>query len=68
MDALISPSILSADLLNLEQALQECESAGADKIHIDVMFHLQFFLRTCSTWGRHCESAKVRERIRFISM
>ena len=37
MDALISPSILSADLLNLAQALQECELAGADKIHIDVM-------------------------------
>jgi len=37
VDALISPSILSADLLNLAQALQECELAGADKIHIDVM-------------------------------
>ena len=37
MDALISPSILSADLLNLAQVLQECELAGADKIHIDVM-------------------------------
>jgi ribulose-phosphate 3-epimerase len=37
LDTLISPSILSADLLHLEQALQECESAGADKIHIDVM-------------------------------
>ena len=37
MDTLISPSILSADLLHLEQALRECELAGADKIHIDVM-------------------------------
>ena len=37
MDALISSSILSADLLHLEQALKECELAGADKIHIDVM-------------------------------
>lgn len=37
MDALISPSILSADLLHLEQALHECELADADKIHIDVM-------------------------------
>jgi len=37
LNTLISPSILSADLLHLEQALQECESAGADKIHIDVM-------------------------------
>ena len=37
MDSLISPSILSADLLHLEEALRECEQAGADKIHIDVM-------------------------------
>ncbi len=37
MNTLISPSILSADLLHLEQALRECEIAGADKIHIDVM-------------------------------
>jgi len=37
LDTLISPSILSADLLHLEQALRECELAGADKIHIDVM-------------------------------
>jgi len=37
LNTLISPSILSADLLHLEQALRECEIAGADKIHIDVM-------------------------------
>jgi len=37
LNTLISPSILSADLLHLEQALRECELAGADKIHIDVM-------------------------------
>jgi len=37
LDTLISPSILSADLLHLDQALRECELAGADKIHIDVM-------------------------------
>jgi ribulose-phosphate 3-epimerase len=37
LDALISPSILSADLLHLEQALSECELAGADKIHVDIM-------------------------------
>jgi len=37
LNTLISPSILSADLLHLEQALSECEIAGADKIHIDVM-------------------------------
>jgi len=37
MNAIISPSILSADLLHLEEALKQCETAGADKIHIDVM-------------------------------
>jgi len=37
MRATISPSILSANLGNLIHDLRECESAGADKIHIDVM-------------------------------
>lgn len=37
MRATISPSILSANLANLIHDLRECESAGADKIHIDVM-------------------------------
>ena len=37
MHATISPSILSANLANLIHDLRECESAGADKIHIDVM-------------------------------
>lgn len=37
MTALISPSILSADLTQLGADLRECEAAGADAIHIDVM-------------------------------
>jgi len=37
MAALISPSILSADLTRLGEELQACEAAGADAIHIDVM-------------------------------
>jgi ribulose-phosphate 3-epimerase len=34
---LIAPSILSADFLELKEALAACETAGADWIHIDVM-------------------------------
>ena len=37
MDALISPSILSADLRYLEAQIRACEEGGADAIHIDVM-------------------------------
>ena len=37
MNALISPSILSADMTRLSADLQACEAAGADAIHIDVM-------------------------------
>ncbi|MFZ3069980.1 MAG: ribulose-phosphate 3-epimerase [Anaerolineaceae bacterium] len=37
MNALISPSILSANLTNLIDDLRECEIAGADAFHIDVM-------------------------------
>ncbi len=37
MNALISPSILSADLTQLGADLRACEAAGADAIHIDVM-------------------------------
>ncbi len=33
----IMPSILAADMGNLEQACRDCESAGADQIHVDVM-------------------------------
>ena len=33
----IAPSILSADLANLETELKKLEKAGADFIHIDVM-------------------------------
>lgn len=34
---LLAPSILAADLSRLGAELQECERAGADRIHIDVM-------------------------------
>ena len=33
----VSPSILSADLGNLERQLQEAEQGGANEIHVDVM-------------------------------
>ena len=33
----VSPSILSADLGNLERQLHEAEQGGADEIHVDVM-------------------------------
>jgi ribulose-phosphate 3-epimerase len=34
---LIAPSIVSADFLELKQAIAACESAGADWLHVDVM-------------------------------
>lgn len=34
---LVSPSILSADFLNLERDVHRLEEAGADHIHIDIM-------------------------------
>ncbi len=34
---LIAPSILGADFLELREALRDCERAGADLIHCDVM-------------------------------
>lgn len=33
----IMPSILAADMGNLEAAIRQCERAGADQIHVDVM-------------------------------
>lgn len=33
----IMPSILAADMGNLEAALRQCEQAGADLIHMDIM-------------------------------
>ncbi|MCY3694117.1 MAG: ribulose-phosphate 3-epimerase [Chloroflexi bacterium] len=36
-DALIAPSILGADFLELGTAIRACERAGADLIHCDVM-------------------------------
>jgi ribulose-phosphate 3-epimerase len=33
----IMPSILAADMGNLEAAIRQCEGAGADQIHVDVM-------------------------------
>ncbi|HZK17511.1 MAG TPA: ribulose-phosphate 3-epimerase [Anaerolineaceae bacterium] len=37
MNAIISPSILSADLKNLGAQVREAQQAGADQIHVDVM-------------------------------
>ncbi len=33
----IMPSILAADMGNLEAAIRQCEAAGVDQIHLDVM-------------------------------
>ncbi len=33
----LAPSILSADLLNLQSQVTACQSGGADMIHVDVM-------------------------------
>ncbi|NOU36028.1 MAG: ribulose-phosphate 3-epimerase [Kiritimatiellaceae bacterium] len=33
----IMPSILAADMGNLETAIRQCERAGADQIHMDIM-------------------------------
>ena len=34
---IVSPSILSADFVNLERDIKRVEDAGADWIHVDVM-------------------------------
>ena len=34
----IAPSILSADMLNLGADVQKVEDAGAEYLHIDIMF------------------------------
>ena len=36
-DIIISPSILSADFMNLEKDIKSVQEAGADWVHIDVM-------------------------------
>ncbi len=36
-DIIISPSILSADFMNLETEIKAVEEAGAKWVHIDVM-------------------------------
>src|SRR5208283_5498477 len=33
----IAPSILSADFRNLEQQIRQCETGGADWLHLDIM-------------------------------
>ena len=33
----LAPSILSADFTRLGEQVEEAESAGADRIHVDVM-------------------------------
>ena len=41
----ISPSVLSADFLDLEKDIRKLEAAGVDMLHLDVMVILfQIFL------------------------
>ena len=41
----IAPSILSADLLNIESEVKKVDEAGADYIHVDIMDQL---VTTCT--------------------
>lgn len=45
---LVSPSILSADFLNLERDIRRLEQANADHLHIDIMDGV---FVTNTTWG-----------------
>ena len=37
MSVLISPSVLTADFLNLKEDIEKLEKSGADMLHLDVM-------------------------------
>ena len=37
MNKMISASIMCADLLNLENAIKELETAGIEYLHVDIM-------------------------------